>query len=289
MSAVPAPGAATAGLPWPLPALLAWAAGWAVWAGVLALGAPTWLAGALALVGSAGLALRCRGAWRRGLAAAGFPLSWVALGAAQAVPPWAWALAALPPLLLYPLRTWRDAPFFPTPASALQGLDAAVGAPAPQRVLDAGCGAGHGLRALASLWPQAALQGVEWSRPLAALARWRCPRAVVRCGDLWADDWGTQDLVYLFQRPETMPRAAAKASAEMRPGSWLVSLEFAVPGWTAHACLQPAGGRPVWVYRMAGGARGGVEAPASASVPAPAAAAAPAATRARSTAARTRR
>jgi SAM-dependent methyltransferase len=250
VNGVLAPRRGLPGLPWPLPALLAWAVGWALWFLALGLGAPAWLAGATALAGSLALALRCQGAWRRSLAAAGFPLSWVVLGAAQAVPPWAWALAALPLVLLYPLRTWRDAPFFPTPARALHGLDAVIGLPAPQRVLDAGCGVGHGLRELAALWPQAALQGVEWSRPLSALARWRCPAAQVRRGDMWADDWGTQDLVYLFQRPETMPRAAAKAAAEMRPGTWLVSLEFAVPGWQAQACLQPPDGRSVWVYRM---------------------------------------
>jgi len=175
-------------------------------------------------------------------------------------------------LLLYPLRAWRDAPFFPTPALALRGLDGALGTPAPHSVLDAGCGAGHGLHALAALWPQAALHGVEWSRPLALLARWRCPRAQVRRGDLWADDWGAYDLVYLFQRPESMPRAAAKAGAEMRPGTWLVSLEFAVPGWPPHACLQQAGGRPVWVYRMAApghedAAPGGRPAPRSTAAP----------------------
>ena len=51
-------------------------------------------------------------------------------------------------------------------------------------------------------------------------------RATVRRADIWAADWSGYDLVYLFQRPESMPRAAAKAARELRPGAWLASLEF---------------------------------------------------------------
>ena len=57
------------------------------------------------------------------------------------------------------------------------------------------------------------VEGVEWSRPLAWLARWRARSARVRRGDLWADDWAPFALVYVFQRPESMPRVWAKACA----------------------------------------------------------------------------
>ena len=78
----------------------------------------------------------------------------------------------------------------------------------------------------------------------------RCRWARVRRGDMWRGSWAAHDLVYLFQRPESMPRALAKAEAEMRPGSWLVSLEFEAAGRRPHAVLRPRGGRPVWVYRL---------------------------------------
>lgn len=243
--------AATLRLPWPLPALLAWAGAWGAWIVALSLGAaPGWslLAGTAA---GCGLALPCQGHWRRGLAAAGFPLSAAVLGPAAAWPAWAWLLLLLPLTALYPLRAWRDAPFFPTPAAALQGLADVVGAAAPRRVLDAGCGLGHGLAALRRTWPDARLEGVEWSALLWAGAALRCPWARVRRGDMWASDWRGLDLVYLFQRPESMGRAWHKARAELRPGAWLVSLEFAVPGEVPVACLQGPGRRSVWVYRLA--------------------------------------
>jgi SAM-dependent methyltransferase len=151
----------------------------------------------------------------------------------------------------YPLRAWRDAPIFPTPAGALDALPAVVALAPGARVLDAGCGAGDGLRALRRAWPAARLQGVEWSWPLVALARLRCRGACVRRGDLWRASWAGQDLVYLFQRPESMARAWTKARAEMA-GGWLVSLEFEVVGAVPHAALRTPDGRPLWVYRLTG-------------------------------------
>ena len=45
---------------------------------------------------SAVLAASCRGRWRQGIAAAGFPLSALGLGLGQALPAWVWLLALLP-------------------------------------------------------------------------------------------------------------------------------------------------------------------------------------------------
>ncbi len=235
--------------PWPLPALRAWAAGWVVWALAGAWGLPSGygLAGAGGIAALAALA-GCAGPWRRAIAALGFPLSALALGVAAPWPAWVWLLLLLPVLAAYPLRAWSDAPFFPTPAGALQGLAEVVGT--PRRVLDAGCGLGHGLRALRALWPLAELQGLEWSAPLAWAAAWRCRDARVRRGDMWAASWAGYDVVYLFQRPESMARAFAKARQELAPGAWLVSLEFAVPQVEPVASVQVDGRRPLWLYRM---------------------------------------
>jgi len=72
----------------------------------------------------------------------------------------------------------------------------------------------------------------------------------VRRGDIWSADWSGHALVYLFQRPESMARAAQKAARELKDGAWLVSLEFAVPGLAPTHTLVCADGRRVWVYRM---------------------------------------
>ena len=239
-------------LPWPLPALLAWGVSWGVFLFAGRAGWPAWASALAGVAAGTGLALTQAGAWRRSMVAAGFPLSALALAVSQGAPAWPWALALGALLALYPLRAWRDAPLFPTPAGALDVLPSVVGLPPAARVLDAGCGAGHGLRALRRAWPAARLEGVERSRLLAAWTALRCPWARVRTGDLWAGDWSGFDLVYLFQRPETMPRAWAKAQSEMRPGTWLVSLDFEVPGEHPAHAVMTTGNRPLWIYRIGG-------------------------------------
>lgn len=235
-------------LPWPLPALLTWSACWALFVAAAPL-LPLALAAVAACLLGAVVASRQASRWRQLITALGFPLSAVALLGAASVPPWAWLLAGVALFVAYPLRTWRDAPFFPTARDALDGLHDLVPLPERASVHDAGCGAGDGLLALARVWPRARLSGVEWSRPLAWVAARRCATATIRRGDLWAEDWGAHDLVYLFQRPESMPRAWAKACAQMRPGAWLVSLEFPVEGVRPVATLARPGQRKAWVYQ----------------------------------------
>jgi hypothetical protein len=53
----------------------------------------------------------------------------------------------------------------------------------------------------------------------------------------------------MFQRPESMPKAVEKAAAELKPGAWLVSLEFEARLITPDAVVCGADGRPVWMYR----------------------------------------
>ncbi len=72
----------------------------------------------------------------------------------------------------------------------------------------------------------------------------------MRHGDIWREDWGAYDLVYLFQRPETLPRAVAKARAEMKAGARLVSLEFVASALQPTAVVYASEDRPVWVYRL---------------------------------------
>lgn len=233
---------------WPTSALFAWGGCWLLFALLLRLGAPPWSAASVATLAGVFASVLAGTTWRRIAVVAGFPLS-LLLSGAVALPAWAWLLPLLLVALVYPMSAWRDAPLFPTPAAALQSLARHAPLPDGACVLDAGCGLGHGLRALRGAYPQAQLAGIEWSWPLRAFAALACPWAQIRQGDMWQADWSGYDLVYLFQRPESMPRAIAKARAEMRPGAWLVSLEFAAQEWQAEARLEPIGGKPVWLYR----------------------------------------
>lgn len=236
---------------WPIPAVLAWVLAWLVFRLLVAQG----LGAGLALGAASALGVACslwgETWWRRLLIGAGFPLS-LAMTLVSAggnpLPTWMWLVPLALLLLVYPINAWRDAPIFPTPQDALQELPRHAPLAAGAKILDAGCGAGDGLQALHAAYPQADLHGLEFSWPLRFLCALRCPWARVRHGDIWFADWSAYDMVYLFQRPESMTRAVIKA-AELRAGAWLVSLEFEATHLLPTAQYRTPGGKMVWVYR----------------------------------------
>jgi hypothetical protein len=244
---------------WPAPALVVWVLAWVMFGALAQVSAPLWAV--LALPTLLGVVLAQWPAlaatrWRALWVAGGFPLSSLALIWSQGglvgtpgLPAWAWLLPLGLLLLAYPMRAWRDAPVFPTPQGALADLARLAPLPAGARVLDAGCGMGDGLRELHQAYPQAQCEGIEWSWLWALWCRWRCPWARVQRGDMWAQPWAGLHLVYLFQRPESMPQAWAKACAELPPGAWLVSLEFEVPGQPCVASITLGPTRRVWLYQ----------------------------------------
>lgn len=235
---------------WPLPALAAWGLAWATYLALGALHVPSWAA--LAMASALGAVLAVWGAtpWRRVFIAAGFPMSLLASGLAGSLPAWAWLLPLALLVLLYPMSSWRDAPLFPTPAGALGGLATLAPLPADRASLvDAGCGVGDGLRELRREYPQARIDGLEWSWPLVVVCAWRCRFARVRRADIWAADWSGYGMVYLFQRRESMPRAVAKAARELRAGAWMASLEFEATALEPQHVLRCPDGRPVWLYQ----------------------------------------
>jgi hypothetical protein len=237
---------------WPLPALLAWVGAWGVFRGALALEWALPLAVGCATAVGVLMSFWGKTWWRRALIALGFPLSLAltlpALGLGV-FPAWAWLVPLALLLLVYPINAWCDAPLFPTPVGALLDLTRRAPLVPGARVLDAGCGLGHGLQALRAAYPQAQLHGLEWSWPLRFACALRCPWAHVRRADMWRSDWSGYDMVYLFQRPESMPRVVEKACTELRAGAWLVSLEFEAAQLTPSAQYPAPGGKMVWLYR----------------------------------------
>ena len=158
---------------------------------------------------------------------AGFPLSLAASGLAGALPAWAWLLPLALLLLLYPLNAWRDAPLFPTPTGALQGLARAGAARRRRRACSMPAAASApACRSCAASTRRPA--SPAWSGAGRCACCARCAAASRRCGAATSGPptGRAYDLVYLFQRPESMARAAEKASRELRPGAWLASLEF---------------------------------------------------------------
>ena len=237
-------------LSWPMPALLVWGLCWVGYSLLAQTGVPTLLAMSAVTVMGVVLSLHQSSRLRRLMMGLGFPVSLLASGLAAGLPTWAWLLPLGLLALTYPAHAWRDAPWFPTPTRALDALAELAPLQPGAAVLDAGCGSGHGLRALRRAYPLSTFVGIEWSPMLTLWSRLSCPWAKVQRGDMWSLAWESFDLVYMFQRPESMARAWAKARAEMAPGAWLVSLEFEVDELAPTAMFDTPNGKTVRLYRV---------------------------------------
>ena len=141
------------------------------------------------------------------------------------------------------------------PARCLAGLARTPALPDGARILDAGCGLGDGLVVCAGPIRMPNFRAWNGSWMWWAVCALRRPWARVRRGDMWAQDWAELDVVSPVSAPETMPRAWAQARQSMKPGAWLVSLEFAATDERGRTVAQAAqfnlaSGRPIWVYRL---------------------------------------
>jgi hypothetical protein len=237
-------------LTWPVPALLAWGSSWLIFKGLQVVGLTETIAFIVATCLGGFLSTLVNTPMRKALIVLGFPLSMAASSATLSVPPIGWLFLLGLIFLVYPRKAWRDAPLFPTPKRALREMQQHITLPAGARILDAGSGLGDGLLALRDAFPRAELHGVEMSWPLRVMSAMRCSFARIRQGDIWLVDWRSFDMVYMFQRPESMPRAVEKAEAELRRGAWLISLEFEAQDLIPSAILTCRDGRPVWMYQL---------------------------------------
>jgi SAM-dependent methyltransferase len=157
-------------------------------------------------------------------------------------PAW-WFLAAFVLLLLVNWNSWRErVPLYLSGARTRQRLSERLARlPADFRFVDLGCGLGGALVQLARDYPRARLVGVETAPLVFALAWLRClpyRNCRVRYRSLWHEPLGGYDAVYCFLSPAPMAGLWAKARAEMRPGSLLVSNSFEIPGVPADEVIE---------------------------------------------------
>lgn len=119
------------------------------------------------------------------------------------------------------------------------------------RFVDLGCGIGSMLCPMARAFPKAQFVGVE-TAPLSFLLAWLrslpLPNCQVRYRSLWLQPLSGFDVVYCFLSPEPMPALWAKANAEMKAGSVLLSNSFVVPGQVADQQWALGGWRQGQLY-----------------------------------------
>jgi hypothetical protein len=157
-------------------------------------------------------------------------------------------------VLLYWSSFRTQVPYYPSTRPVWHAVAGLLPA-RPLRCIDIGSGFGGLVLELAALRPDSRFEGIELA-PLPWLvsswrARWSRSRARFRRGDYLGLDFACYDVVFAYLSPAAMPALWEKAHSEMRPGSLLLSLEFAIPGRAPDLSLQPRqGGATLYGWRI---------------------------------------
>lgn len=174
-----------------------------------------------------------------------FPIS-VVLVLSFGLPSWIF-LAAFALLLVLYWSTFRtQVPYYPSNLAVWREVERLLPQDRPPRFIDIGSGFGGLTMHLARRFPDGRFEGIELA-PLpwfASLVRARLRRSRGRFlrGDYADLDFGDYDVIFAYLSPAAMPALVSKAQAEMKPGSLLLSHEFAMPGVEPQLVLYPGGG-----------------------------------------------
>jgi hypothetical protein len=139
-------------------------------------------------------------------------------------------------LLLFWSTFRTQVPFYPSLTSTWQAVDALLPQEASLRLIDIGSGLGGFLLSLAGRRSQGTFTGIEIAPLPWLISRTRVfcsgSRAKFILGDYARLNFAEYDVVFAYLSPVAMTALWRKASAEMCPGSLLLSYEFPIEGVT---------------------------------------------------------
>jgi SAM-dependent methyltransferase len=183
-----------------------------------------------------------------------FPIVLVLVLALQ-LPPSLFLGAFLVFLLLYWSTFRTQVPFYPSRLSTWQAVESLLPSDGNVRFIDIGSGLGGLTLHLAGAHPARKFTGIEIA-PLPWLisslrARITGSSARFKRGDYRLLNFAEYDVVFAYLSPVAMPSLWEKASAEMRPGTLLLSYEFPIPGAPASVVVSPDdAGNDLHVWRF---------------------------------------
>jgi trans-aconitate 2-methyltransferase len=143
-------------------------------------------------------------------------------------------------------------------------LLARVGATAPRRVIDLGCGPGHLTALLATRWPDAEIRALDSSPEMVAAARARGVAAELADVADWTPPPGTDVVITnaVLQWVPTHPRLLPRWLRALPPGAWFAMQVPGNFGAPSHALIRELLAEPRW--------RGSVDLRGEKAVPEPA-------------------
>jgi len=163
-------------------------------------------------------------------------------------PGWLWPALFVVSLLVYWNSARAQVPLYLSNRTTWAALRELLPAGPAFNFIDLGCGVGGTTQYLARHLPEGRFLGVETAPLPFAVSKLRQMmsgpgNARIAYASLWDQDLSKFDVVYAFLSPAPMPKLYAKARAEMRPGSRLISNSFEVPGHPADEILELDDGR----------------------------------------------
>lgn len=163
-----------------------------------------------------------------------------------------WFLAAFILLLLVYGNSFKtQVPLYLSNRTTAQALLDILPADRAVRFLDMGSGDAGLLTQLASARPDCHFTGIEsaWIPYLVGRVR---ARRLSNCtlvrGDFWQENLASYDYVYAFLSPVPMARLWEKSLQELKPGAFLISNSFAVPGQTVNTLFELKDTRKTRLY-----------------------------------------
>ena len=153
------------------------------------------------------------------------------------------------------LPVTRGALYVSTSRKRINAFADAVTMQPGQVLVDLGCGDGRVLRCIRKRFGAVAI-GYE-RNPLAyfnarLLCLWR--RGIsVRFRDFRKADLSAADVVFCYLFPDVLPDLSHKLGRELRPGTVVVSANFAIPDWLPEQVLRDdhrLHGDPLYIYRI---------------------------------------
>lgn len=176
-----------------------------------------------------------------------FPPAAVLVNALQ-LPPVIFLAIFLFLLLLFWSTFRSQVPFYPSGRTVWDAVADLLPADKPLRVIDIGSGLGGAVLHLSGLRPDSRFTGIELA-PLPWLvsqlrARLGRSRGAFTRGDYTRLDFADYDVIFAYLSPAAMTALWQKARAEMRPGSLLLSYEFAIDEAKPDIAVHPTENGP---------------------------------------------
>ena len=176
-----------------------------------------------------------------------FPLASVLMHSLH-FPPEIFLIAFIFFVALYWSTFRTQVPFFPSGRIAWDAVADALPQKRPIRFIDVGSGLGGLVLSLSARLPESTFSVIEvaplpWfvSKLNGRLSR---SRGRFMLGDYERLDFAEYDVIFAYLSPAAMPSLWEKAAIEMRPGTLLLSYEFAIPGISPDFITAQASGRP---------------------------------------------